>query len=143
MSATRHAGAERVPRLDAERARQLRFILAGLWNTLFGYLAFLLAFALIGSRHGELPSLVLGYLLALPQAYLVQRTLVFRAGGDWPSQFARFALTNTVVFACNLVALPLAVRVLGADPRIAQGVFIAIATVATYFAHKHYSFRQT
>lgn len=127
---------------DPERRRQLRFLLAGGWNTLFGYLAFLAAHAWLGDRAAGLAALVAAYLVALPHAYVVQRLFVFQSREAWRSQFARFAIANTAVFLANALVLPLAVRIFGWDARVAQALFVSISTVASYLVHKHFSFKQ-
>ncbi len=125
----------------AERRQQLRFLLAGAWNTFFGYVAFLLAYHLLGDSHASIPALVLGYVFALPQSYAVQRFMVFRSGDAWRAQFTRFALATTVIFVANLALLPLAITWFDTDPRVAQAVFIVLSTIVSYSAHKHFSFK--
>lgn len=128
--------------LTAERRQQLRFLLAGAWNTLFGYLAFLLAYQLLGGASGSIPALLLGYALALPQSYAVQRFLVFRSRGAWLGQFSRFAFASLSVFAVNVAVLPAALALSDADPRVLQAIFILLSTIVSYLAHKHFSFKQ-
>lgn len=126
----------------AERLQQMRFIAAGAWNTLFGYGAFLAAHAVMGASYDGLAALLIGYAIALPQAYVIQKWFVFRSSTAWGEQFKRFASVNTIVFAINAFVMPLAVRLTAADPRLVQGIFVAAVTLASYFSHKHFTFRQ-
>ena len=141
-SAIPHASVSEMQFLTAERRQQLRFLLAGAWNTVFGYFAFLLAYQLLGGSYASVPALILGYAFALPQSYVVQRFLVFRSRSAWRAQFTRFALANTAIFVANLAMLPMAIKLFDTDPRIAQAVFVVLSTIISYLAHKHFSFRQ-
>ena len=129
--------------LTVERRQQMRFLLAGAWNTAFGYLAFLLAYELLGGSYASVPALILGYAIALPQSYAVQRFAVFQSRSAWRAQFSRFALVNTSIFVANLVLLPIAIRLCDVDPRVAQAIFILLTTIISYLAHKHFSFKQS
>lgn len=141
MSETQRASAKAMVFRVEERHQQLRFVLAGVWNTAFGYLAFLIAYAAIGGGLGSVPALLVGYAIALPQSYTVQRYLVFRSRSAWRGQFLRFATANTVVFVANLLLLPVVIALSQADPRIIQAFFVGFSTIASYLAHKHFSFK--
>ncbi|BCT91847.1 hypothetical protein LYSHEL_08710 [Lysobacter helvus] len=119
--------------------QRVRFLLVGGWNTAIGYLAFVLVHALAGARLGAIGTLFASYCLALPHSYLTQRLIVFRHVGRWYAQFPRFAFANTILFAANLVLLPLLSRATG-ELLVAQAISIVLITCATYLVHKHFSF---
>ncbi|QSX73634.1 GtrA family protein [Lysobacter arenosi] len=119
-----------------------RFLIVGGWNTFAGYLIFAAVHLLVGASLGPTGTLVLAYCIALPQSFITQRLFVFRKRGQWRDQFGRFALSNSIIFASNLAFLPPAVRMTGTDPLAVQAVFVVVSTVASYFIHKHYSFRR-
>lgn len=123
--------------LMSERAR---FLVVGGWNTLVGYLVFLACHAWIGSEIGPLMTLVLSYLIAVPHSFATQRWLVFKAQGAIGRQFMRFLLANSSIFFTNMVLLPLTVHLVESDPRVVQGVLVVLLTVASYLAHKYFSF---
>jgi len=121
--------------------RPLRFLLAGLWNTAFGYGVYLLCDAAARALGWHyIVALFPAQLLAILNAYVVHRRFVFydSAAGLW--SFLRYNLVYWVTFAVNLLALPLIVEFTHADPRLAQAVFIACAAVTTYLAHRVFSF---
>lgn len=121
-------------------SERLRFLVVGGWNTLVGYLVFLACHAWVGGKIGPLMTLILSYLIAVPHSFATQRWLVFKAQGAIGRQFLRFLLANSSIFVANMVLLPLTVRLVEADPRIVQGVLVVLLTVASYLAHKHFSF---
>ena len=121
-------------------SERIRFVAVGGWNTLAGYLVFLACHACLGKEIGPSYTLILSYLIAVPHSFATQRWLVFKARGAIGRQFLRFLLANSSIFAANLLLLPLAVRLTETDPRIVQGVLVILLTIASYLAHKHFSF---
>lgn len=121
-------------------SEKLRFLLVGGVNTVIGYVCFLISFALIARWVGPVGVLVAGYLVALPIAFFNQRFFVFRSQGPLLREFGRFLVANSTIFAVNLVALPIFVGLLQRDPRLVQAAFVVISAIASYFAHKYFSF---
>ena len=119
---------------------ETRFMLAGAWNTAFGYLAFLAFYALLKDTAGAATILSAAYAVSVVQAFAVQRYLVFAATGPLFRQFLRFLAANTAIFVANLVFLPLAVRASDLSPPLLQAGFVLVSTILGYLLHKHYSF---
>ncbi len=120
--------------------QETRFVIAGAWNTLVGYLVFLLFYHLLKDEAGTSFILCAAYAVSLLQAFLVQRYCVFGAEGPIIRQLGRFAAANTVVFVANLITLPLAISHIPAPPPVLQAGFVLLSTVASYIVHKNYSF---
>jgi len=121
--------------------RPLRFIVAGAWNTVFGYGAYLVCDA--GARAlgwHYVTALFPAQVLAVTHAYFVHRRYVFPDSEGTLWSFLRYNLVYWVTFALNLGVLPLVVETTHVDPRLAQAGFIACAAVGTYAAHKAFSF---
>ncbi|WP_313401588.1 GtrA family protein [Stenotrophomonas sp.] len=119
----------------------LRFMIAGGWNTLFGYLAFVLVFFLFSRWLGLYWVIVIAYVIALPQSFLVQRYFVFRASHRaWRRQFYRFSIVNTATFLLNMTLVPVVISKSGLIPVVAQALFTLVLAVVMYLAHKKFSF---
>jgi putative flippase GtrA len=137
---TPHVAPPSLPRRLAGNL-ELRFLAAGAWNTLFGYLVFVAMYAMLGDRLGTTALLCASYAISLVQAFAVQRQLVFRATGDrLLPQFLRFLASNSLVFLANLLFLPLAIAGTTFSPLLLQAVFVVMSTLASYVLHKHFSF---
>ncbi len=119
---------------------RIRFVAIGAWNTLAGYLIFVVIHLLAGDGLGPALTLLVSYCFALPQSFVTQRLLVFRTRGPWTRQFCRFTAANSIIFFANLMLLPLAVSATKVDAAIVQAALVAFFTVASYLAHKHFSF---
>ncbi|MGA6182673.1 GtrA family protein [Stenotrophomonas sp. NPDC077421] len=130
-----------LPRLAELYANEkLRFLAVGGWNTLVGYLVFLLFHFTVEPHWGVMATLVASYCVALPHSFLTQRLVVFRSQRHWFPEFGRFVVSNSSIFIANLLLLPLAKAVTGANTALLQAVFLAVSTVASYLVHKYFTF---
>lgn len=141
MSAVDRMVAAARGRLNANE-RPLRFLVAGGINTLFGvaiYPALLLAVPALRTHY--LVALAIAQALSLAVAFTTYKLLVFRTRGGALAEFGRFVPFYLVSYGCNWIGLPFLVHVGGLDPLVAQLVFIAFFTVASYFWHSKVTFR--
>jgi putative flippase GtrA len=124
------------------REQRIRYLLVGGWNTVFGFGVFaLLQLTLGGSVHYEI-LLAVAQVLATLNAFAGYRLLVFQVTGTVLRDLARFSVVYAGAFAVNLVALPLLVEVGGVPVLAAQAVVVAGTVVASFFAHRNFSFRR-
>lgn len=121
--------------------QEVRFLVVGGWNTLFGYLAFIACNLCFGARLPLTVTLIISYLLSLPQAFVAQKLVVFRdVAFNW-NQVHKFATANSVLFAANLLLVPATVAWSGMRPEIAQGLFIVGSTIISYTIHSLITFK--
>ncbi len=132
------------------REQFLRFLLAGGWNTFFGYAVFALATYLLSGRipYAYMVALVVSNIISITAAYVVYKFFVFRTKGNYLREYLRFYVVYGAAFGLNLVALPVLVGVLGSVigqedfiPYLAQGAFTCFYVVFSFVAHKNFSFR--
>lgn len=116
-----------------------RFIAVGVWNTAVG-LAIVLA---IDHAVGHLvhPQLVLlaAFSVSVIHAYCTQKIVVFRAEGRVLQELPRFILINGIALAINAMFLQLLIAA-GIATSLSQAFAMLIATILSYFGHKHFSF---
>jgi putative flippase GtrA len=85
--------------------------------------------------------LVVANVIAILQAYVFQRRLVFRYTGGWWAGLLRFSTVYLGAFAVNLVLLP-ALHELAQIPVIpAQAIATVVQAFGTYLAHRLFTFR--
>jgi putative flippase GtrA len=124
------------------RAQGARYLVVGAWNTVFGYGAFAGLHLLFGDEVHYLLLLVVATVFAILNAFWAYRVLVFRVRGNVLGDLARFSVVYVGAFAANLVALPLLVEVVGTPVLLAQAFVLAGTVVASFFAHRSFSFRR-
>ena len=128
---------------------QVKFVLVGIWNTIFGYGIFCLfdtLFArLFAARSAAyLCAMVLTQVLAVINAYICHKYVTFKSkarGKAIIAEFFRFSATYAVTFCLSLVLLPTFVEVGHIHPRIAAAIIILICTVVSYLGHSRFSFK--
>ena len=119
---------------------KLRYVAVGLWNTAFGYAAFLCMYGLF---HGYLHYLiisVLAHLIAVANAFMCQRILVFRSKTSWGPAFVRFGIAQLLVLMVSVLGLALLVEVFYFDPLIAQLLVMSVCVIAGYLLNRGFSF---
>jgi len=115
---------------------QFRYLIVGLWNTIFGIGVFyLLLKSLIGADYRLI--LFLSFVLANLQSHLTQRTLVWRSEEGYFAELARFFVGAIGIFIINLLLLTLLVDFLGYATFESQVFLTLLLTILNYFFQKH------
>lgn len=129
---------------------KIRFLIVGAWNTLVGWLLFVL-FEMICSRVfntryvSYMTAMVLANVFSILNAYMCHRYFTFKSekrGREMVAEFIKFCTTNAAVFVANIVLLPFFVELVGLPPRIAAGFVISLCTVISYLGHSRFSFKR-
>lgn len=129
--------------------RPVRFLLVGIWNTIFGYLVFIgmdFLFSLLFSKRfvAYMTAAVVANILAVINAYIFHKWVTFRStthGMDLLFEFMRFSSTYLVTFLLNLVLLPFFVEVVHLSPMVAGALVICCCTFISYLGHSRFSFK--
>jgi putative flippase GtrA len=119
----------------------LLYLVVGGWNTVFGYGVWALMQYLLGDRLHYLVVVLLAWPVAVLNAYLGYRYVVFRSRGPILRELPRFSLVYVATLVVNLVLLPIALRVLPFNIYVVQALLLVIVVVCSYLAHKYFSFR--
>lgn len=123
-------------------SERIRYLLVGVWNTLFGFLLFVGLVVSFGDRVHYTLLLVVSHVICVLAAFAAYRWLVFKVrGGIW-LDLLRFWSVYAAAMAVNLVALPLLVRVVGLDVIVAQAGLVVATVVTTYVLNRRFSFRR-
>ena len=119
-----------------------RFLVVGAWNFAFGYGAFAgLYWALRGIwRDGAIATLAT--ILGITMSFLTHRLITYRSCGCWWREYIRFYVVYGGQSALNVFLIWLLVTRMRYNAYIVQFVISVALTVASYWAHKLYSFRK-
>ena len=138
-------------RLAAQAAKhqlKLRFLAVGVWNTIFGYLAFFFLETVFShyagaGAHTYMLAIVLGNAAAMLMAYSLHRIITFRStssGKKMLAEFGRFVLGNTVTLVLSVVLLPVFVEIFGLTPKLAAAFVTLLCVGISYGAHSRITF---
>jgi len=119
---------------------KIKYLIVGVWNTLIGYLTFIILFYLFHERFNYLIILVLSNIIGITNSYLSYKFIVFKTRGHFISEYFRFYLIYGAAFLANMILMPFFVEVVGMKPIPAQGVILFFSLVFSYVGHKYYSF---
>ncbi|WP_431958170.1 GtrA family protein [Nocardia lijiangensis] len=125
------------------RRQEVAFALIGAFNTVFG-MALTVAWLTVLPDAGWAPlaAVPLAYALGITVAFVLHRTVVFRVRGHVLRDFAGFVAVNSGGLALNTALLYLAVTVLHLPAQPCAVVVMGLVAVASFFGHRHISFRR-
>jgi putative flippase GtrA len=124
---------------DLLRRRGVRYVVVGLWNTVFGLLAFTVLLAVLGDSL-YLPALVIAQAAAVAQAHVTQRVLVWRSSSPYLAELVKFSTIYVVVLIANVVLLYAMVQWVGTPPLVTQYVIGGGLVLASYCAQRRWAF---
>jgi putative flippase GtrA len=136
-----HRAVGRPVRFFFRRREQLLYLVVGGWNTIFGYGVWASLQYLLGDRLHYLVIVVLAWPIAVINAYLGYRYVVFRSRGRILRELPRFAAVYLVALVVSLAVLPIALLVLPFNIYGVQALLTIGVIVSSYLSHKYYSFR--
>jgi putative flippase GtrA len=129
-----------------------RYLLVGAFNTGFGYLLFVALnylFRRLGLYGSELATL-LGSIITITVAFLGYKWFVFRTRGNYLREWLRcISVYGTSTLFCLIMLPPLTLllrRWFGptqTSSNLAAAILTLVTVVASYFGHKHFSFRRS
>ena len=130
---------------------EIRFLLVGIWNTLFGYLVFLLFLfllekILINERQIYSLSIAFSHLISVINSFIFHKVVTFvskQKGLEIVYEFRRFFNSYIITFLLNLSLISIQVELLSLNPRIAGAISLPIVTVVTFFLLSKYAFNKT
>jgi putative flippase GtrA len=129
--------------------KKVRFVLVGVWNTIFGYLIFVFCDYLFERFFSHryiayMSAAVLSNILAIINAYVFHKHITFRSsvrGKGILIEFARFFSTYLFSMILGLILLPVSVEVFGIEPRISAALLIPVTAIISYIGHSRFSFK--
>lgn len=121
--------------------QQWRFLLVGAFNTLFGYLLFSGLFLLFGKWLHYLIIGVIAHAIAVCNAFIAYRTLVFPSNDRWHASFVRFNLSQLVGLGFGMSGLYALVEFGHMNPLLAQALITTLLVILSYTLHRFFSFQ--
>jgi putative flippase GtrA len=130
----------------------IRYLMVGGFNTCFGYglfVAFNYLFRRLGVYGSEIASL-LSNVVAITAAFLGYKWFVFRTRGNYLREWLRCMSVYGSSMLFSLVMLPPLTLFLRRwfgptqmASNVAAAILIVVTVIASYFGHKHFSFRRS
>ncbi|HOF62554.1 MAG TPA: GtrA family protein [Candidatus Latescibacteria bacterium] len=122
-------------------SQMVRYLIVGGWNTVFGAAVYALLYNGFGQHVHYLLLLIPANILAITNAFLGYRYIVFRSRGRMLQEYLRCYVVYGGMMLFNALLLYLLVTLLSLAPPIANAFCVLSTTIVAYFSHKHFSFR--
>jgi putative flippase GtrA len=127
---------------------KVRFVLVGIWNTIFGYGMFYLLDNLFSSMFVKdyaayMSAMLVSNVVSIINAFIFHKYITFRSGVGGIMilvEFFRFCLTNSVTLCLSLALMPVFVEVFRMNTKAAAALVIMVCTVFSYLGHSRFSF---
>ena len=132
--------ADKVRELYRVHGEKLRYVIVGVWNTLFNVLLFNLLLLAFGHALYLLWFWV-AWAISVVQSTVTMKYIAFRRGGRLLPQVGRAYLIYLPAQGLSTAIMWFAVGVAHLLPQIAQLITILITTVFSYLGHKYFTFR--
>jgi putative flippase GtrA len=124
-------------KLDTQKTR---YLLAGGWNTLFGYCSTIALYYAFSNRLHVIEIGVLGNIIAITMAFLTYKLFVFQTKGNWLREYFRSYLVYGGIALLGIVMLWALVDGLKMPFWQAQGLVMVMAVVISYISHARFTF---
>lgn len=125
----------------AEAGQVVRFAVTGVWNTLFGILAYAALYEWLKDSVHYLVLLVPGNILAITNAFICHKLFVFRTRGNLLREYFRFYVVYGGTALLGFALMFVLVDGFGFGPVTAQVLCVPIAVSLSYISHRNYSFK--
>ena len=117
-----------------------RYLLVGIWNSVFGVGIFLILSLSLPELSDSLV-LLISYLVSIVQAHFMQRKFVWSSTERYFQELVRFSGAYISQFVANLILLQIFVRFIGLNRSVSQVIIVLILTVVMFFVNKNGVFR--
>lgn len=127
--------------LGADNTR-VRYLIAGCWNTLFGYASGLFLYYGFDARIPVVLVGVIANVLAISMAFFTYKVFVFRTRGNWLAEYLRAYVVYGGTAMLGILIIWLLVDGMACPFWIAQGLAIVLTVIFSYVLHSRFTFRR-
>lgn len=122
------------------QSRRLRYIVAGGWNTAFGYCIGVGMYLLLATQLYIAEIAVLSNIVSITMSYTVYRLFVFRSRGPWLIEYLKCYVVYGGSALLSIALLWAFIKVEGLNIWIAQAGAITITVAVSYIGHSKFTF---
>ena len=119
-----------------------RFVVVGVWNTVFSIIVFSGLYYCLGGGVGDVVVQIIAGVIGITHAYAMHRLLTYRSDGIWWREYFRFYIVYGGQVLLQAALFFVFSTWLGGNGYIVQFVTTVLLTVVSYRAHKNFSFRK-
>lgn len=122
--------------------KELRYLVAGGWNTIFGYGIMVLLFKRLEGALGIIGVAVVANIFSITMSFLTYKIYVFKNKGNWISEYVKCYFVYGGLAAINIVMNWIFIDYFNLSIWISQGICIPVAVLISYFGHSKFTFKK-
>jgi putative flippase GtrA len=119
------------------------YLIAGGYNTVFGFLFFAGLYFLLQDKLHYLPIAVISTFVSITNSFLVYRYLVFKSTSSIVREYVRIYAVYGASFILSLMLLALLVELLHMHPIAGQLIVTIASAVFSYFGNSRFTFKES
>jgi len=127
---------------SAAQIRFIRYLLVGAWNTAFGMAVYAGLYCIFGGRVNYLVLAIPANVLAITNAYICYKLLVFRTRGNILREYFRCYVVYGGMMLAGGAGLYVLVDWFGTPPIAANCACTVVLTIVSYLSHRNFSFKE-
>ncbi len=124
-----------------ENPTRVRYVIAGVWNTFFGYILGLVLYYGSGGQINVVAVGVTGNIISISMAFIIYKLYVFRTKGNWLKEYFRAFLVYGLSGIMGVGLLSLFVDGVGLPFWMGQGMAIVLIVIISYISHSRFTFK--
>lgn len=127
-------------RISIRNLQFLRYLLVGGWNTVFGMGVYAVLYRALGAHVHYLALLIPSNVLAITNAFVCYKLIVFKTRGHWLREYSRCYVVYGGMMLLGAALMVALVEWMRIPPVGANCLCIVATTVVSFVAHRLYSF---
>ena len=124
----------------AARRKPLRYLIVGVVNTVFGYVATVALYYALTKWLHLVVIVVVANVICITFSFVTYKFFVFRSGNNWLHEYLRCYLVYGGSALMGIVGLWLLVNGLAIPFWIAQAVLMVVTVIISYVGHDRFTF---
>ena len=122
-------------------SQKLRFLLAGGWNTAFGYACAVGLYYHFSEYFGVIGIGILSNIMSITMSFVTYKVFVFKTRGGWAKEYLRTYLVYGISSLIGILILYIGVECLRFPFWLVQGVAVILVTIISYQSHSRFTFK--
>lgn len=122
--------------------KKIRYLLAGGFNTLFGYLIGVILYKALKNNLSTVWIGVISNILSITVSFLSYKTLVFKTKGMWLKEYMKSYIVYGAIAIIGICFLWIFVDKMNISIWLAQGLVIGMTVTISYLGHSRFTFRR-
>lgn len=119
----------------------VKYIISGLWNTIFSYLIFVILYKYSGIDNIFLV-LCLSQVIGITNAYLVYKIFVFKTKKNIVKEYLKFYVVYGATLVFNFIFIFILVDILNFSPILSQAIIAFFVALLGFIGHNFFTFQK-